>query len=436
MTICIFAYLCSSFFIVDDFMIEIAVRRFRCFLFAAACFFSGGRDVDAQMTDSVYMSDYRIDTLRRGQLSVEVDNLSFFKNNEFNSTVQKGYTLPGFWLHLKTSYYPVTNLKLEAGIHSTWFWGTTKYPAFAYEGISNWRGSESAYYIHALPYFRTHIALSEHVDVVLGNIYGGSNHRLIEPLYNPELNLTSDPEAGLQLLFHTKRLQVDMWVNWMTYIYRLDTKQEAFVGGTTARFAANREDAPLHVYFLLQGLTQHRGGEIDATNERVQTIMNGVAGVGFRRNTNRKTLKYISVEFDVAGYSWPKGRESAVPGKGSGFYAELAMQLQHFNIRTSYWRGKDFITIMGSPFYGSVSAKEEGMLYKKPGMIHLGGDYLYPVKKNFYFGITAESYYYLSGEMYSPETGLSASSPYGKNTNFSLGVCLRINPSFLLKQYD
>jgi hypothetical protein len=406
-------------------------------LSAAVLFFPGSKDMYAQIAEYLYMSDCRVDTLRKGQLSFEADNLSFFKDNEFNSTVQKGYTLPGFWLHLKTIYYPCTNLKLETGVHSIWFWGATRYPAFAYQGISSWRGREDTYYVHVLPYFRAHVALSGCLDVVLGNIYGGSNHRLIEPLYNPELNLTSDPESGLQLLYNTKWLHLDMWVNWMTYIYKLDTKQEVFAAGTTARFDANREDAPLHVYSRLQGLTQHRGGEIDVTNENVQTIMNGAAGIGFKRNINRKILKYINAEFDVTGYSYAKGRGVSVPGKGSGFYAELSVRLQDFNIKASYWRCKNFVTILGNPFYGSASIKNENMLYEKPEMLHIGWDYLYPVKmeKGFSFGVMAEVYYYLSGGMYSSETGLPASDPFGRNTNFSAGVCLRINPSFLLKQY-
>lgn len=42
---------------------------------------------------------------------------------------------------------------------------------------------------HILPYFRAQLALS-HVNLILGDIYGGSNHGLIAPLYSPELNLT------------------------------------------------------------------------------------------------------------------------------------------------------------------------------------------------------------------------------------------------------
>lgn len=386
------------------------------------------------MTDQLYMSDNRIDTLRKGQLSLEVDNVSFFKNNEFSSTVQKGYTLPGFWLHLKASYYPLANLKLEGGIHSIWFWGSTRYPAFAYKGISTWNGQDYAYNVHVLPYFRAHIALSKNVDIVLGDIYGGSNHRLIEPLYNPELNLTSDPETGLQLLYNSEWVTFDVWVDWMTYIYNLDTKQEAFVAGVSARFMANSPKSPLHAYFQLQGLTQHRGGEIDVTNEDVQTNMNGAIGAGVTWNINRKALKYINAEFDLAGYSFPKGRVSALD-KGTGYYTKLAAQLSNFNIRASYWSCGNFMPIFGSAFYGSVSTKEENMFYENPKMLYVGADYIRPLSKGFSFGIKAESYYYLSGKMYDQRTGVYAPSAFGNNTNYSIGVCLRINPSFLLRQY-
>jgi hypothetical protein len=387
------------------------------------------------MTDRLYrFGAPRIDTLRKGQLALEIDNISFFKNNEFISTVQKGYTLPGFWLQLKTVYHPLSNLKIEGGVHSIWFWGSTLYPAFVYKGISAWDGQDYARNVHVLPYFRAHIALSEHADFVLGDIYGGSSHRLIEPLYNPELNLTSDPESGLQFLYHSKWLQLDMWVDWMTYIYRLDTKQEAFVAGASARFMANSPESRLHVYFQLQGLSQHRGGEIDITNEDTQTMFNGAAGMGMIWNVGRKVLKHINTEFDIAGYSFPKGCIYELD-KGRGYYAKLSMQLSDFNIETSYWSCRDFMPIFGNVFYGSMSTKESNLLYENPKMLYLGGDYMHPLNKGFSFGIKAEAYYYLSGKMYHAETGLYSPSAFGSNTNYSVGVCLRINPSFLLKQY-
>jgi hypothetical protein len=405
-----------------------------CLIGFAVFILSGRQKLCAQTADELYMSDSRIDTLRKGQLSLEIDNLSFFKNNEFSSTVQKGYALPGFWLQLKASYLPFTNLKIEGGVYSIWFLGSTRYPAFAYKGISTWSGQDYAHNVHVLPYFRTHIALSKNVDIILGDLYGGANHRLIEPLYNPELNLTSDPETGLQLLYHSKWVHFDTWVDWMTYIYNLDTKQEAFVAGASARFMANSPGSRLHVYFQLQGLAQHKGGEIDITDKEAQTIMNGAVGTGVTWNINRKVLKYINTEFDLVGYSFPKGHIYALD-RGVGYYTGLSVQLSDFNIRTSYWSCRNFMPIFGNAFYGSVSTREGNLFYDNPEMLYLGADYTYPISKGFAFGIKAEIYYYLSGKMYQPETGIYAPSAFGDNTNYSIGVCLRINPSFLLKQY-
>ena len=90
------------------------------------------------------------------------------------------------------------------------------------------------------------MALSDHVNIVLGDIYGGANHNLIEPLYNPELNLTADPEAGLQLLYDSRRFDLDVWVNWESFIFREDTHQEAFTVGLSGRYKLNDPDARFH----------------------------------------------------------------------------------------------------------------------------------------------------------------------------------------------
>ena len=406
-----------------------------CFICVLVKLLTCGQDVSAQFIDSIYITKHEIDTLHKGQLSVEIDNLSFFKNNEFNSTIQKGYTLPGFWLQPKAVYYPLSNVKLEAGVHSIWFWGAWRYPAFAFKDISRWSGRDYSHNVHISPYFRAHFSMSKNVSIVLGNIYGGSNHRLIEPLYNPELNLSSDPEAGLQFLYKSKWVNFDSWVDWMTYIYELDTHQESFVAGASARFLTNSPESRFHVYFPLQGVAQHRGGEIDNnTTEPVQTIMNGALGVGLKLNLKNRLVKYINAEFDLAGYHFPKGREMQLH-RGRGFYSKLEMQLESFNIKTSYWNGKNFVSMFGNHFYNSVSSKMDGNRYDNPQMLYLGANYVHSLGKGFSLGVMAETYYFVSGKMYSSQTGLYEPSAYGKNSNFSVGICMRINPSFLIKQY-
>ncbi|MDR3250232.1 MAG: hypothetical protein LBT42_01010 [Tannerella sp.] len=395
---------------------------------------SAGQEISAQLNDSLFAADYGIDPLQKGKLAIEIDNTSFFKNNEFVTTVQKGYTLPGFQLQLKASYYPLHNLKIEGGAHSIWFWGTTRYPAFAYKDMAKWEGQDYAHNVHVLPYFRANVKFSESVNFIFGNIFGGANHRLIEPLYNHELNLSSDPESGIQLLCNTKWINFDLWLDWITYIYELDTHQESFVSGVSTRFLANSPKSPFHVYFPVQGLVQHRGGEIDLYVEEVQTVMNGAAGAGLTWNPNLRVLKYINTEFDIAGYMLNNNALSDL-NRGSGYYAKLSLQLQEFNVTASYWRCKDFMTVFGSPFYGSVSTKIEGLKYKRPQLFYLSADYVHQLGKGFVFGVEAEAYFSFGGSAVMSDGGLYQGSVYGGNTNYSFGVYLRMSPSFLIKQY-
>lgn len=97
----------------------------------------------------------------------------------------------------------------------------------AYQDIAHWKGDQYQKGFHALPWFRAQVALSDHVNIVLGDLYGAANHNLIEPLYNPELNMVADPEMGLQLLYNSRRFDLDVWVNWESFIFREDIHQEA-----------------------------------------------------------------------------------------------------------------------------------------------------------------------------------------------------------------
>ena len=150
----------------------------------------------AQIPDRVFKTDFRIDPEKKGELSVEFDNLSLFKDDEYTGAFMKGYTLPGLWLQAKAVYYPLEMLKLEAGVHLQRFWGANRYPNMAYQDIAHWKGDQYQKGFHALPWFRAQVALSDHVNIVLGDLYGAANHNLIEPLYNPELNMVAGPEMG------------------------------------------------------------------------------------------------------------------------------------------------------------------------------------------------------------------------------------------------
>lgn len=406
-----------------------------CYLSIGLCMTGGflkTTTVYAQIPERVFKSDYKIDPEKKGELSVELDNISFFKDNEFAGTVVKGYSLPGLWLQPKAVYYPLRNIKLEAGIHALIYHGANKYPSYAYQDIAKWKGNQYQKGMHVLPYFRAQIALSDHVDLVLGDIYGGANHNLIEPLYNPELNLTADPEVGLQLLYTSRWFNLDSWVNWQSFTFRQDTHQEAFTFGISGRVKFNKPESRFHFYMPIQGLAQHRGGEIDTIlSNSVQTLMNGSIGVGGVWNTGHALFKNVNLEMDAAGYYQQAGKLWPFDN-GHGFYVRASADIYDFRVKTSYWTCDKFISMFGSPFYGAVSTKQEGATYNRPSMAYLGLEYSRSFGKYYSLGIDLDIYQRFATTIHDPEAG---NSPAGSATSFSAGVYFRINPSFLIKKF-
>jgi len=192
------------------------------------------------MWEQLASSPYRLDTADVRALKVELESLSFFRDNEFNSPLADGYSLPGLWVQPKLTYMPLRQIKLELGLQALIFNGANRYPNYVYHDIAYWKGNQYTKGAHLLPWFRAQ-ADFRHLSIVLGDIYGGQNHGLIEPLFNQETNLTQDPEMGFQLLWDRPRLHADVWLNWQSYIFREDTHQEAFTVGATWRIMPGRQ---------------------------------------------------------------------------------------------------------------------------------------------------------------------------------------------------
>lgn len=395
---------------------------FRLAMLALVMSFFNAGHVSAQIQEQVYQTDYAIDPGKEKELLIEIDNLTFFKNNEYDGDLIKGYTLPGFWLNAKAVYYPLKNIKLEAGIHTRYYYGTKRYPSYAYNDIGLWNPDSYQNGIRVLPFFRAHFALSERFDLVLGNIYGGANHRLIEPLYNPELNLTADPEMGVQLLYRSSLFDADMWANWESFIFRNDTHQEAFTFGFSSRLKYNDPKSRFHLYTPFQVLAQHRGGEIDTvTIASVQTFMNAAIGVGLDWNVNYGVLTKLTAELNALGYYQQAG-ELWPFDDGTAFHVGLGANLAGFRVKTGYWQGKNFISLFGIPYYGAVSMVDRTEIYKDPSTVYLGLEYSHSFGKGYALGVDVDIYQ-------------SKADGATNKSAFSAGVYFRVNPSFLLKRY-
>lgn len=389
---------------------------------------------NAQMDSLIFREETRISPERKGELRLDIDNINFVRDNEYKSKQAKGYTLPGFWLQPTLSFQPLKNLKVEAGIYMMRYWGANKYPNLNYSDIAVWKGDQTQKGFHCLPVFRVQWALSPTFNIVLGTLHGKNNHRLTEPLYNPEMGLTADPEAGVQLLWNARPLDFDLWVNWESFIFRDDLHQEAFTFGLSTRFKANRPTARTHVYFPLQAVFQHRGGEInpDAKPRDVKTWLNAAAGIGMDFHLKNRLFTKLNLETTACYFGQQAG--SLLPfDKGYGIYAKAAADVWRFRIHAGYWHCKDFTTVLGNPLFGAMSTFEEGFVYDSPSMAVAKVEYSQPLGKGFAWGIHADVYSNLKADAYSPTDGWHEE---GNALNFAAGLYLRIHPSFLLKRFQ
>lgn len=390
-------------------------------------------EVKAQMDSLLFCQESSIDRQGKGELRVRFDNVSFVRDNEYQGRLTKGYTLPGLWLQPTLRYQPLKNLTVEAGVYLLRYWGADKYPNLNYHDVALWKGGQTQKGFHCLPVFRVQLALSRQFDLVLGTLYGKNNHQLVEPLYNPEMGLTGDPEAGVQLLWRTRPAHVDLWVNWESFIFRNDDHQEAFTFGLSTRFRANRPEATAHVYFPVQAVFQHRGGEINPTaaSRSVKTWLNAAAGVGLDIHLRNRCLTRLNLEAVGTYFGQQSGR--VLPfDKGYGLYAKAAADVWRFRVNLGYWQCKDFVSIHGNPLFGTVSVDEEGVTYDTPQMLTARLEYSQRLAKGIAWGIHADAYDHLPTDV-----DVAGGRRYREGHALSLaaGLYLRVNLDWLVKRF-
>lgn len=379
-----------------------------------------------QMWDRLATTAYRIDSSKVRQLDIEADILTFFRDNEYSSKLTRGYSLPGLLLQPKLTYAPLKNIWLEVGAHALIFNGANRYPCYVYHDIATWKGNQYQRGAHVLPWVRAQ-AQFKYLTIVLGDIYGGQNHRLVEPLFNPETNLSQDPEMGFQLLWDRPHLHVDTWMNWQSYIFEEDSHQEAFTVGSNWHVLYGDQDRPLRFSTPIQLLFHHRGGEQDTTQLGVQTVCNAAVGVQMDWMTNRKTLTGVSAEFNTlacyqqSGKLWPFNT-------GLAFQAAATVNLWNkLMLKGGYFHApRHFVSLYGSPFFSTVSIRA-GESFQGIGTAYVRADYHHTFSRNYVLGAGVEV-----GQSW---LGKSLTRKSSQEFNFSFGIYLRACPSFMLKQF-
>ncbi|MBQ7444201.1 MAG: hypothetical protein IJS59_10145 [Bacteroidaceae bacterium] len=374
-----------------------------------------------------------LDTAHTRELAVELEGTAFFKDNEYSGEHSKGYSLPGFWLRPRLTYQPLDAVRLELGAHALVFDGANKYPCYAYHDIGRWKGSQYQKGFHILPFFRA-TAVWKLTTFVLGDIYGGASHGMMEPLFTPEVNLTQDPEMGFQLLHRRRRYTLDAWVNWQSYIFEADTHQEAFTVGVVQRIAVSPATARVRIHIPIDIVVQHRGGEQDlpALDLGVQTLANGGVGLGLTWDTGCRAMPRLDADVAALG-CWQQSGKLWPFDLGVAATAGVAATFRH-ELR-AYARvvaARDFVPLYGSYFFSTLSRKVEGGRFAHVCTPQVGLEWSHTFGRDYVLGAKAEAYLTWSGRLSRPDGTWEA--PAFAN-NFSFGVYFRCRPRIRLLRH-
>ena len=371
--------------------------------------------------DSLFIDRHRIDTSDTRVLKVRVDATGFFHDNEYSSRMTDGYTLPGALLSPRLTYNPIDEIHIEVGAHALCFNGANKYPNYAYHDIGQWKGNQYQSGFHVLPWIRLQAQLKA-VNIVLGDIYGGQNHRLIEPMWNSETNLSQDPEMGFQVKWDGKHIEMDSWLNWQSYIFKLDTHQEAFTVGSVWRvhFGDRKKSNGLHWSLPVQLLIQHRGGEQDLEYLQlgVQTLCNMSVGAAVRGDIWGAEFNTLC-SYQQAGKLWPFRTGFALHTGGD---VTLWRQM---TIKAGYFAApKKYASLYGNPFYSTVSLSDNTAM------------------KGMHTVYAKVSWHKTWAEAYTIGAALDLYQSWYKHPdgnrsemNLAFGIYLRVRPEFVIKSW-
>lgn len=409
---------------VDNVRIKNHIFFFCCILFSQSLF------TQTPVRESLFTDVYIIDSEKEGELDLCIDNISFLNNLETSGDVQKGYTLPGFRFNPRLTYYPASMIKLETGVSLLKYWGADKYPNYAYQGISEWKAPGYQYGFRLLPFFRAQIQPVPQLNIVLGHIYGGSNHGLIEPLYNPELNLTADPEMGAQIIYNSRVAHFDVWVNWETFTFKNEANNEVATVGVSTGFHITHPQSFFYLGVPIQAIVTHHGGEIDLINDKVTSLANGAVGLQFGFNFDNSILKYLRLSVMGAGYRNFYSEEPMLFDRGWAAYSNLDMRIRNINLKMNVWRSGNFVNLFGSPVFGNVSTSKENWNFPRIMVFNPGIKYEQEFGNGFHLGATLEGFFAPEYTEYEGAFPVKTAKYFGS----SMGLFLRINPSIVLKK--
>ncbi|GHT51247.1 hypothetical protein AGMMS49982_08170 [Bacteroidia bacterium] len=287
-------------------------------------------------------------------LGFAVEATGFFKNTEFFSPLEVGQTLPGIQFVPRVTYQIDKKFRIEWGAYAVYYSGDETQTS-----ADNYYYAKTAYGGFSQMFVRMQYAVNPDFHLVFGNLYGGLNHRLIEPLYQWERHYTARPESGLQVHFQNKKYFADVWLDWEQFIRYGDPKPELLTFGISASALLTAPESRFRLTVPFQLLIHHQGGQIDTSDAPKIVIGNAATGFDVEWLTGHNLLKTLSLKTYIAGYADNTADKALRPfTKGWGIYPVLEAKTNSFTLAAGYWHAQKFYAFEGESLFGSFNPYE------------------------------------------------------------------------------
>ncbi|MBK7214858.1 MAG: hypothetical protein IPH88_16530 [Bacteroidales bacterium] len=338
------------------------------------CFLLLQLSLSSQEINQSYISPGPDTMLQAKQFMFHFSNNNFLKNNEYFNPYTEGLTFFGSNLQPEITYAFTSNTRLSAGFYARYFYGKEKFnsllPVIRFE-YEPWKGSR----------------------LIFGQLYGLLDHKLLEPIYSSDNYFMRNPEYGVQFMHEREYGNASVWISWDRFILPGDNQKEEISAGfnSSFRLLKNADRKKLDLQF--QGVIHHFGGQVDTSDEPLETRLNLAGGLVFASPLPQ--LSGLQVEAAAfAIQSADQSSKTTIPyKKGYALYSYAQLKYNWARLMLSYFHGKYFFSPLGEPLFESVSSLN--ILYYRDNRSIFGQKLLldHRIAEGIDLGFRFESYY-------------------------------------------
>ncbi|OFX88393.1 MAG: hypothetical protein A2W99_07935 [Bacteroidetes bacterium GWF2_33_16] len=290
----------------------------------------------SQTDVSFFNQSYQIIQEDSGKVFLKIDNSNFFKNNEYFGQITDGYTALGFHVTPQIEYSVNTKLKIAGGVH-----------------LLKYSGKDE--FTKAIPLLSIQYKPLKNLNLIIGNIYGTTNHAIIEPMFEFERYLNNYIENGIQFLWDSKNIHADLWLDWEQYILQGDPFQEEFNVGLSSQINLYQASEKLSFSIDFQNIVRHEGGQVNKKNKPLYTVFNNATGISIDYHVNWKYIEKIRFAPYLVNYQDLSPTKNLMYIDGTAVYSTLELFSKNTGLFLGYWYSEQYITPLGNPLFESIS---------------------------------------------------------------------------------